>query len=118
MMSDDEKSRKARKQANPRQRKTKELQTANSKLPTKEMEVHHHPEVEKKGLKEDILEGLMIFLAVTMGFFAESLREHINEHSKANEFAASMYIDLKGDTIALAKYIKRVNYAASNVDTL
>lgn len=33
-----------------------------------EMEVHHHPEVEKKGFKEYAFEGLMIFLAVTMGF--------------------------------------------------
>jgi len=27
----------------------------------KPMEVHHHPEVEKKGIKEYLLEGLMIF---------------------------------------------------------
>jgi hypothetical protein len=49
---------------------------------SQQMEVHHHPEVEKKALKDYILEGLMIFIAVTMGFFAESLREHINEHDK------------------------------------
>ncbi len=34
------------------------------------MEVHHHPHVEKKSFKEYFLEGLMIFLAVTMGFIA------------------------------------------------
>lgn len=39
------------------------------------MEVHHHPHVEKKNFKEYFLEFLMIFLAVTLGFFAESLRE-------------------------------------------
>jgi len=43
--------------------------------PLTNMEVHHHPDVEKKGFKEYLLEGLMIFLAVTMGFFAESYRE-------------------------------------------
>jgi hypothetical protein len=34
------------------------------------MEVHHHPNLhhEKKPWKEYILEGLMIFFAVTMGF--------------------------------------------------
>jgi hypothetical protein len=32
------------------------------------MEVHHHPEVEKKGFKAHLLEGLMNFIAVTMGF--------------------------------------------------
>ena len=61
---------------------TKELHTENSKLKTEKMEVHHHPEVEKKGFKEYILEGLMIFLAVMMGFFAESIRE--NESLTAN----------------------------------
>src|ERR1700709_1141220 len=61
----------------------KELQTANSKLPTETMEVHHHPQVEHKSKpwKEYLLEGFMIFVAVTMGFFAESLREHINDHA-------------------------------------
>ena len=41
------------------------------------MEVHHHPHVEKKNFKEYFFEFVMIFLAVTMGFFAESLREHL-----------------------------------------
>jgi len=38
------------------------------------MEVHH-PHVEKKRFKEYFLEFIMIFLAVTMGFFAETIRE-------------------------------------------
>ena len=33
------------------------------------MEVHYYPQVEKKNFKEYFLEFLMIFLAVTMGFF-------------------------------------------------
>ncbi len=44
-----------------------------SETKTQDMEVHHHPNVEKKGLKEYILEGLMIFLAVSMGFIARSI---------------------------------------------
>jgi hypothetical protein len=35
------------------------------------MEVHHHPKVEKKNLKEYFQEFLMICLAVRPGFFAE-----------------------------------------------
>jgi len=97
---------------------TNELQTANSKLQTEQMEVHHHPEVEKKTYKEYLLEGLMIFLAVMMGFFAESLREHISENSKAKEYATTLYSDLKADTTVLTKYLKRLNYANSNIDTL
>ena len=82
------------------------------------MEVHHHPEVEKKSFKEYILEGLMIFLAVTMGFFAESLREHINEHSRAKEFAVTLYADLKEDTAELHEYLAYTKGAQANVDTL
>ncbi len=62
------------------------------------MEVHHHPEVEKKGFKEYLLEGLMIFIAVMMGFFAESLRENISEKRIEKEFIESFVADLKKDT--------------------
>ena len=78
------------------------LTTHNSPLTT--MEVHHHPEVEKKGLKEYILEGLMIFLAVTMGFFAESLREHIDNNEKGHEYVQSLLVDLKADTAEINNY--------------
>jgi len=59
----------------------KELPTANSKLQTEKMEVHHHPQLEHKPKpwKEYLLEGFMIFIAVMMGFFAENLREHISD---------------------------------------
>jgi hypothetical protein len=55
------------------------------------IEVHHHPDVhhKRKKIKEYFLEFLMIFLAVTMGFFAESLRKHVNENSKENEYINS-----------------------------
>src|ERR1039457_1321157 len=61
------------------------------------MEVHHHPHVEKKNFKEYFLEFLMIFLAVTMGFIAESLREHISDNRQVNEYMRSMVSDLKND---------------------
>jgi len=81
----------------------KELQTANSKLQTEQMEVHHHPRLDHspKPWKEYLLEGLMIFLAVTMGFFAESLREHITDRSKEKQIIAALQKDLKKDTAAL-----------------
>ncbi|HEY4937150.1 MAG TPA: hypothetical protein VII44_11245 [Puia sp.] len=70
------------------------------------MEVHHHPNVEKKGLKEYILEGLMIFLAVSMGFIAENIREHITEHKNAKILAESMLEDIKKDTAPLNNIIE------------
>jgi hypothetical protein len=95
------------------------LPTANSKLPTEStMEVHHHPEVEKKGLKEYVLEGLMIFLAVTMGFFAETIRETISENHTAHDYARSMIEDLKKDTAQLDTGINDLNFMSKRLDTL
>ena len=65
------------------------------------MEVHHHPHVEKKNFKEYFLEFLMIFLAVTLGFFAESLREHINDKAKSEQYIQSLVEDLESDTARL-----------------
>ena len=66
---------------------------ASYNLETDNMEVHHHPHVEKKNFKEYLLEGLMIFVAVTLGFFAETIRESISEHERAGIYAASMLQD-------------------------
>ena len=61
------------------------------------MEVHHHPNVEKKGLKEYFLEFLMIFLAVTLGFFAENIREHFVDKTHEKEYIHSFYEELSND---------------------
>ncbi|MFI5159878.1 MAG: hypothetical protein ACHQHN_01305 [Sphingobacteriales bacterium] len=82
------------------------------------MEVHHHPEVEHKGFKEYLLEGLMIFLAVMMGFIAENVRESISEHSRAKEYAETMVADLATDTTALRADLTYTGFSVHNVDTL
>ena len=63
------------------------------------MEVHHHPHVEKKNFKEYFLEFLMIFLAVTLGFFAENIREVIGDDKKQDEYVRSLYDDMQRDSI-------------------
>ncbi len=65
------------------------------------MEVHHHPQVEKKGFMEYFLEFLMIFLAVTMGFFAENIRENIANHQREKEYINSFLEDLRSDSAFL-----------------
>src|SRR5436190_24286711 len=65
---------------------------------TENMEVHHHPNVEKKNFKEYLLEGLMMFLAVTMGFFAENIRENISDREKEKDLMQSLIMDLKEDS--------------------
>ena len=82
-----------------------EPQTINYKLQTEVMEVHHHPQVEKKNFKEYFLEFIMIFLAVTMGFFAESLRERIANNEKEHHYIESLVQDLKKDTAEINQVI-------------
>ncbi len=67
------------------------------------MEVHHHPHVEKKNFKEYFFEFIMIFLAVTMGFLAENIREMKVDNHTAKKYVESFYEDLKTDT-ARMKY--------------
>jgi hypothetical protein len=82
------------------------------------MEVHHHPEVEKKGLKEYLLEGLMIFLAVMMGYFAESLRENLTDNEKEKQAIESLVKCLASDTTQLRSIIQSNNLLTQNLDSL
>jgi hypothetical protein len=68
------------------------------------MEVHHHPDLHhrKKKITEYFLEFLMIFLAVTMGFFAESLREDISDGNKEKQFMQSLLADIQNDSTELS----------------
>jgi len=84
----------------------------------KKMEVHHHPEVEKKGFKEYLLEGFMIFLAVMMGFIAENIRESITENRRAAEFAKSYYGDIKKDTLLLHQALRFSAHKIAAIDSI
>ena len=66
---------------------TNETEILIPKEEIKNMEVHHHPDLhhKPKKWKEYFLEFLMIFLAVTMGFIAENIREHFTETKIAHQ---------------------------------
>ena len=82
------------------------------------MEVHHHPHVEKKRFKEYFFEFLMIFLAVTLGFFAETIREHFSDASKEKEYIKSLIQDLKVDQQVLSQNIVGVKIGISMMDSM
>lgn len=73
---------------------------------------------DKKGLKEYILEGIMIFVAVSMGFIADNIREKNSENNQARSYAVAMVKDLEADTADLSGYINYMSYAEQNIDTL
>ena len=63
------------------------------------MEVHAHTHTPKKKWTHYLWEFLMLFFAVTMGFFVENQREHYIEHQREKIYAAQLYNDLKFDTL-------------------
>jgi len=79
------------------------------------MEVHHHPQVpnHSKPWKEYIIEGLMIFVAVTLGYGAENVREHyVNKH-KGIISVQNLYKDLKEDSLNYTLSVKNRNFQDS-----
>lgn len=62
------------------------------------MEVHHHKAAHhKRSWKEYFTEFIMLFAAVTLGFFAENLREHQIEKSREIQFLQNIRYDLEQD---------------------
>jgi hypothetical protein len=79
------------------------------------MEVHHHPSVHKKNFKEFLLEFVMIFLAVTLGFIAENIRESVSNHEQEKHYIQSLINNLKEDTATMSIVVKENN---TKVDSL
>jgi hypothetical protein len=94
--------------------------TANLKLPTEKMEVHHHPQLDhkRKPWKEYLLEGFMIFIAVMMGFIAENIREDITNNEHARQLTLQLVHDLKADTMQLNYIAKAETKIVKYNDTL
>ena len=84
------------------------------------MEVHHHPDIhhKPKKWKEYFLEFLMIFLAVSMGFIAENLREHLTERAKEKQYIEGFIRNLKDDTASLRHVIEFDRRQAKGVDSM
>ena len=60
------------------------------------MEVHHpHHHGHKKKMKEYFLEFFMLFLAVSLGFLAENIREHYVEKERSHELVGSFIKDVE-----------------------
>jgi hypothetical protein len=71
------------------------------------MEVHHsHHPTHKKNLKEYFTEFIMLFTAVTLGFFAENLREVYIEKERSHEFVERFEVDLKNNVYFLDSLLK------------
>lgn len=72
------------------------------------MSEQHDSPVRKlsKGFKQYFLEGIMIFVAISFGFFADNLREDRSEKNKALDLVRSLKDDIKTDTTRLNSLIQ------------
>jgi hypothetical protein len=61
------------------------------------MEVHQHTHTPRKKWTHYFWEFLMLFLAVTLGFLVENMREHYLENQRERQYIKSFYEDLTSD---------------------
>jgi hypothetical protein len=59
----------------------------------------------KKGWRDYLFEFFMVFLAITLGFFVENMREDISDRKIRKEYSYLIYRDLKTDFSELSKLI-------------
>jgi hypothetical protein len=92
----------------------------NANSEAEDMEVHHHTHNshEKRNWKSYFWEFLMLFLAVTLGFFVENQREHYIENVRANEFSKSLIKDLQNDIAAIQRHKKTASMYIALADSL
>src|SRR4026209_634441 len=82
------------------------------------MEVHHHAHTARKKWTHYFWEFLMLFLAVTLGFFVENMREHYIEHKREKQYVQSFYEDLTADELDLESNIGYLRGQVRAADSL
>jgi hypothetical protein len=83
------------------------------------MEVHHpHHPTHKKKWSEYIIEFVMLFAAVSLGFFAENLREHQVEKHREISYLKNVHEDLELDIKNIKSVINQNTVRLKAMDTL
>lgn len=86
--------------------------------PKETIEVHHHPKVEKKRVKEYLMEGLFIFIAVSLGFIADNIREHFSNKKIEKRNMELIADNLRGDIENIKENIRYNEEKVKILDTL
>ena len=82
------------------------------------MEVHHHSHTSRKKWTHYFWEFLMLFLAVSLGFYAENTRESILHKKEVKTQLNSMVADLQSDINLFDSVTDRNGYSAQIADSL
>lgn len=81
------------------------------------MEVHHPHHHGPKKWNEHFLEFLMLFLAVTLGFFAENLRDQYIEKERAHEYLLHLESDVDNNIHFIDSLIVKDNQLIRKFDS-
>jgi len=81
------------------------------------MEIHAHSHTPRKKWTHYFWEFLMLFLAVTLGFFVENQREHYIEHQREIKFIKSLASDLQADMARLNQIVQQRENRAQLMDS-
>jgi hypothetical protein len=82
------------------------------------MEVHHHTHFAKKKWIHYFWDFLMLFLAVSLGFFVENLREHYIEHKRLKTYLTNVQFDIKSNIASLDSLIQSNSIMLGTYDSL
>ena len=82
------------------------------------MEVHHHAHTPGKKWAHYFWEFLMLFLAVSAGFYAENLREGIIHKEQVKTNMRSLLSDLQSDVLVFDSVIAKNQYSHIMADSL
>jgi hypothetical protein len=98
---------------------TDNLSSSSNKKISEPMEIHHTSHHDKsKERKTYFFDFLMLFLAITAGFFVENQREHFLEHQREKQYAQSLYDDLKVDTSIIHRVRDYKKWNGEKMDSL
>jgi hypothetical protein len=68
--------------------------------------------------KDYIFQFMMLFLAITAGFFVENKRGQYNENQNEKQYARSLYEDLKTDTAVIQRVLTYKIWSSEKMDSL
>jgi hypothetical protein len=88
-----------------------------SKPENMDIHAHHFHKAPGKKFWHYFFEFLMLFLAVTLGFFVENQREKYIENQRAEEYAQSLYDDLKIDTAVIQRTLDEKAWIYAKYDS-
>ena len=76
------------------------------------------PASKKRSIRKYFIEFVMVFLAVTAGFFSENIREYFSEYSREGEYIRLVSEDLRQDIYALDSIINERKKKDAMLDSL